>query len=80
MATIALYDKDEDRHIGDITEAELEYLKEHLEETADDDQDYFIDLATIDYLADGEATDHLIDLLKKAVGSGEGIEISWKTR
>ena len=80
MATIELYDKDENRHLGDITEAELEFLVNHLEETSDEDQDYFIDEATIDFLADGEATDHLIDLLRKAVGSGEGVEIRWKRR
>ena len=38
------------------------------------------DEATIDFLADGAATDHLIDLLRKAVGSGEGLEIRWKRR
>ena len=80
MATVQLYEKEEHRHLGDITEAELEFLIDHLEETSDTDQDYFIDEATIDYLADGEATDHLIDLLRKAVGSGEGVEIRWERR
>jgi hypothetical protein len=78
MSTIRLYEKKTNQLLGEITEAELEFLIDRLEETSDEDQDYFIDEATVDYLADGEATDHLIELLKKAVGSSEGIEIRWQ--
>jgi len=66
--------------LGTITEAELQFLVDHLEEESSDDQDYFIDAATIDFLADGEATDHLLELLRKAVGSGDGVEIRWQRR
>ena len=34
------------------------------------DQDYFIDQATIDLLGDGTATDHLLQTLRNALGSG----------
>jgi hypothetical protein len=51
-----------------------------LEETSEKDRDYFVDQATIELLGDGRATDHLIHLLKKAVGSGDGVEIEWKKR
>ena len=78
MSTIRLYEKKTNRPLGEITEAELEFLIDRLEETSGDDQDYFIDEATVDYLADGEATDHLIELLRKALGSNAGIEIRWQ--
>ena len=78
MATIELYEKKTNQPIGEITESELEFLMDRLEETSGGDQDYFIDEATVDYLADGEATDHLIALLRRAVGSSEGVEIRWK--
>lgn len=77
---IDLYIKGTTELLGSITETELQYLEDSLEETSDEDRDYFVDQATIDLLADGRATDHLVHLLKKAVGSGEGVEIEWKKR
>ena len=77
---IDLFLKDSARQIGTITETELQFLVDSLEETSTDDQDYFIDQATIDLLADGRATDHLVSLLKAAVGSSDGVEIRWKKR
>jgi hypothetical protein len=77
---IDLYLKGTNELLGSITETELQYLEDSLEETSDEDRDYFVDQATIDLLADGRATDHLVHLLKKAVGSGEGVEIEWKKR
>ena len=77
---IDLYIKGTTELLGSITEAELQYLEDSLEETSDEDRDYFVDQATIDLLADGRATDHLVHLLKEAVGSGEGVEIEWKKR
>lgn len=66
--------------VGSITEAELKVLVDKLEEESETDQDYFIDQATIDLLGDGTATDHLLTLLRSAVGSGEGVEIRWQRR
>jgi hypothetical protein len=77
---IDLYIKGTNELLGSITETELQYLEDSLEETSDEDRDYYVDQATIDLLADGRATDHLVHLLKKAVGSGEGVEIEWKKR
>jgi nucleoid-associated protein YejK len=77
---IDLYIKGTNELLGSITETELQYLEDTLEETSEKDRDYFVDQATIELLGDGRATDHLIHLLKKAVGSGEGVEIEWKKR
>ncbi len=77
---IDLYIKGTNELLGSITENELQYLEDGLEETSNKDRDYFVDQATIDLLADGRATDHLVHLLKKAVGSGDGVEIEWKQR
>ncbi|MEO8635902.1 MAG: galactosyldiacylglycerol synthase [Gemmatimonadales bacterium] len=78
---IDLHDRESKALIGSITEAELKFLQDALEETSIDDNDYFIDQGTIDLLAeDGGATDHLLALLKQAVGSGDGVEIRWTQR
>jgi hypothetical protein len=77
---IDLYNSETNTLIGSITESELQTLADALEEESADDQDYFIDSATIDLLGDGRATDHLLHLLRTAVGSGEGVEVRWKRR
>jgi hypothetical protein len=58
----------------------LKILVDGLEEESAEDQDYFIDLATIDVLADGRATEHLVRLLREAVGNDPGVEIRWQRR
>lgn len=77
---IDLYNNATNELIGSITEAELQVLIDRLEEESSIDRDYFVDQATIDLLGDGRATDHLIQLLRSAVGSGAGVEIRWERR
>ena len=77
---IDLYINDTNELVGSITEADLRVLVDALEEESDDDQDYWIDKATIDVLGDGRATEHLLSLLRKAVGSTDGVEIRWERR
>jgi hypothetical protein len=50
--------------LGTITEADLTVLEDGLEEES----------------ADGRAAEHLIALLRTAVGSGDGVEIRWRRR
>lgn len=66
--------------IGSITEADLQVLKDGLEEESSDDQDYYIDAATIEMLGDGRASEHLLGLLRRALGTSEGVEIRWQRR
>jgi hypothetical protein len=77
---IDLYNAQTDQRLGSVTDADLQVLIDKLEEESSEDDDYYIDAATIDYLADGRASDHLVHLLRNAVGSGEGVEIRWQRR
>jgi hypothetical protein len=77
---IDLYDDATNVLIGTMTEADLKVLRDALEEEAEDDQDYYIDKATIDVLGDGRATEHLMGLLRKALGTAEGVDIRWQRR
>lgn len=77
---IDLYNVSTDQLIGSITEADLQVLVDALEEESEEDQDYYIDLATIDVIADGRATTHLVGLLRSALGSSDGIDIRWERR
>jgi hypothetical protein len=66
--------------IGSITPGDLEVLRLALEEESADDRDYYITAATIDVIADGSATEHLVGLLRTALGSDEGVDIRWAER
>jgi len=77
---IDLYDAATNQLLGSITEADLQVLIDGLEEESADDQDYFIDQATIEMLADGRPSDHLLGILRTALGSSDGIEIRWERR
>ena len=77
---IDLYDNATNVLIGSMTEADLKVLQDALEEESADDQDYYIDQATLDVLGDGRATDHLMGLLRKALGTADGVDIRWKRR
>ena len=55
-------------------------LVDALEEESLDDRDYYIDTATIDVVSDGRASDHLVTLLRSALGVKEGIDIRWQRR
>ena len=77
---IDLYNSETNEKLGSITEADLKVLVDGLEEESAEDQDYFIDEATIELLGDGRATEHLLGLLRRAVGKSDGVEIRWKRR
>jgi len=77
---IDLYNATTNQLIGSITEADLQVLVDGLEEESSEDRDYYINLATIDLLGDGRATEHLLKLLRSALGSSEGVEIRWQRR
>lgn len=77
---IDLYDLSTNQPIGAITEADLQVLVDALEEESLDDHDYYIDAATIDVVADGRATEHLVKVLRAALGTKEGVDIRWQRR
>ena len=77
---IDLYNASTNELLGSITEPDLQLLVDRLEEESAQDRDYYIDAATIDYLADGRATDHLTGLLRRALGTSSGVEIRWERK
>jgi hypothetical protein len=77
---IDLYNHTTNDLIGSLTEAELQVLIDGLEEESLEDRDYYISAATLDLLGDGRATDHLMHLLRTALGGEQGVEIRWQRR
>ncbi len=77
---IDLYNVATNQLLGSITDADLKVLVDSLEEESEDDRDYYITAATIDVIADGKATEHLVHLLRAALGTAEGVDIRWQRR
>jgi hypothetical protein len=83
MSIIRLYKQDSVTYqrepLGIITENQLDFLTENLEEEFEEEEDCWVNQATIDYLRDQGADEELLQLLAKAVaGSEEGVEISYQ--
>jgi len=74
---INLYEKDTNKPLGQITEAQLQYLIDHLEEEGIEDQDYAITPTLLEYFEGLGADPALIALLRDALGGREEIEIVW---
>ena len=63
--------------LGEISEDELEFLIDELEEEWADDQDYFLNKPMIDLLETKGAQPALLALLRAAVGDRDGLEFVW---
>ena len=74
---INLYEKDTNKPLGQISEAQLQYLIDHLEEEGSEDQDYAVTPLLLEYFEGLGADPTLISLLKDALGGREEIEIVW---
>lgn len=74
---ITLRDKDSGMRIGSISEEELQFLIDALEEESSTDADYYIDAATIDMLEDSGSSAGVVAMLRSAVEGREGVEVSW---
>ncbi len=64
--------------IGTISDAQLKFLVEQLEEEHDEDQDYFIDRDTLELMSDNGADPELLGMLEKAIGDDESMNIAWE--
>jgi hypothetical protein len=74
---IRLRDAASGAQLGTISEAQLEFLMQQLEEETAADQDYYIDADTVDLLEEAGADEDLLGVLRAALGDEEGVEIAW---
>lgn len=75
---ITLSRKDDGVLLGEIDEADLQFLIDRLEEEDEGDVDYYVSPVTIEMLESAGASAKLIGLLKKAVGDSEGVDVVWQ--
>jgi hypothetical protein len=77
LTMIQLHEKETGVFVGTITDAQLQFLIDQLEEESADDTDYYIDQDTLDLFEERGAEAALLALLRQALGTRDGIEIVW---
>lgn len=75
---INLFDSESGTRLGSLTEEQLQFLIDQLEEESTEDQDYFIDEQTLDMLVEAGGDAALLDMLRDALGERDGVEIRWE--
>jgi processive 1,2-diacylglycerol beta-glucosyltransferase len=63
--------------VGELSEDQLDFLIDNLEEEWSSDRDYYINRAMLDMLAQRGADTGLLRLLRQALGDKEEIDILW---
>lgn len=74
---INLREKDTDKELGSISEAQFQFLVDQLEEETMDDNDYAISKTLLDYFESQGADPELVSLLRNALGERDEMDIVW---
>ena len=74
---IELRDKRTDALLGTISQAQLQFLIDQLEEEDIEDQDYYSNLATLDMFERAGADQELLELLRQGLGTRKDMDIVW---
>lgn len=72
-----LYDAASGESIGMLSEDQLSFLIENLEEESATDRDYYINRATIDMFQGQGAEAELLTMLRNAMGDRPDMDIRW---
>jgi hypothetical protein len=74
---INLREKDTDRSLGSISEAQFQFLVDQLEEETMGDNDYAISKTLLDYFESQGADPELVSLLRNALAGRDEMDIVW---
>ena len=74
---VHLYDAERGTRLGTITDEQLQFLISELEEESRTDQDYYLSAGTVAMLEENGADAALVELLRRALGAREGLEVRW---
>ena len=75
---IEIYDNETGRLLGTISESQLQFLIDQLEETSTTDQDYYLDEAVLGMLEEAGGDQELLRLLRGGLGGRGGYEVRWE--
>ena len=74
---INLREKDTDKELGSISEAQFQFLVDQLEEESMEDNDYAISKTMLDYFESQGADPELVSLLRNALTGRDEMDIVW---
>jgi hypothetical protein len=74
---IQLKNKQSGEVLGSISEEDLQFLVDNLEEEWKEDTDYYLNRATLEMLKGRAAPEGLMGLLERAMAGSQDIEIEW---
>ena len=77
LTMIQLRDKENGQSLGTISEEDLQFLIDQLEEESLDDKDYYLHRVTLEALKEKGASQALMDVLTKALGDRGDMEFEW---
>jgi processive 1,2-diacylglycerol beta-glucosyltransferase len=75
---VEIFDKETGAPLGSITDDQLQFLADRLEEESDTDSDYYLNRTTVDTLEQDGADPELMSILRRALGSRDEAEIRWR--
>lgn len=75
---IKLYDLETKALIGEISEAQLSFLADQMEEESLEDRDYYLNRATLDMFEQAGGDPALITMLRQAMGDRKEMDIMWE--
>jgi hypothetical protein len=74
---VQLFDKATGAPLGSITDDQLQFMMDRLEEESSRDDDYYLNRTTVDFLESEGADSGFIETLRRALGDREETEIRW---
>jgi processive 1,2-diacylglycerol beta-glucosyltransferase len=74
---VQLFDKQTGAAVGTLTDDQFQFLVDQLEEESSDDDDYYLNRTTVDLLEAEGADPALVQVLRRALGGREDMDLSW---
>ncbi len=74
---IKVYNNATGELLGEITDTELQFLIDELEEESLEDKDYYLNRATLESFEKKGGDPAMMKVLWKALGDDDGVEIRW---
>lgn len=74
---IKITDKDTGQFLGEITQEQLEFLMDQLEEEFEGDTDYYINKDVLDVFEQRGIDQALLSFLRRSMGDRDEMEIEW---
>ena len=75
---VQLYDAERGTRLGAISDQQLQFMIDSLEEESTTDKDYYLTSDTIDMLEEDGADGELVSLLRQALAGREGMDVRWE--